>query len=476
MSEQGIIEDQLSIIYDKWEKDFADKFKKYEGSPIDIFHIEDTYPRMELLEGVSEKDAKKYIDYIEKNYKELRENKKYLKDKEKYKRLKSFIQSEDFVNYLESAFFTDKLKKESVEDISDEEIEKLFTNLVIGSSVITNEHRKYILGALSKFYTTAEKYSNSKNPNIRGMSKEILKEISVLFTLPKSIYSIRKSFNNYKILKNFVKHMDENEKIKLKQKTAKSKRHSKIKESDTFNNNPYKRITSVELEMVGGNTYSLINKNKKQNNIELDESLGNYGTEYQISMHNGDSLFNELDKGYKELRESGYTINLDTGLHFHYNTSDFKKDDYKRLVDIIAKVEDHIFNLVDESRRNNNYVIPVKGVIEVLSQKKEDPIDKFMKVYGINHYSATNLESINTTMPHVEFRYAGAVDNSEIAKAYSLMYNSLLESAKKKKNLPKKMSTIDFIKWLNIPKKYEEVLINRYKELEEDKMLYITVD
>lgn len=111
-----------------------------------------------------------------------------------------------------------------------------------------------------------------------------------------------------------------------------------------------KRLVGVEIEAEDGNKNLDL---PKEIGIAEDGSLTN-GIELKIPASNGKSLANFVKSATKELKNCGWTISENCGLHVHLEfPADNKK--IKRLFVSWLACQDVFYSLIPAERRENNY-------------------------------------------------------------------------------------------------------------------------
>jgi hypothetical protein len=162
-------------------------------------------------------------------------------------------------------------------------------------------------------------------------------------------------------------------------------------------NNPSPRYLSPEIEI-----YKLVSRGRNGlgkkiskvvydwgGRIVHDGSLGSQGFEINPAPAGGDLFLLQMKEIFSALEEAEAYVNEKCGMHVHINARDFTAYDIRRLVKYYAIVEDVLFGMVDEDRRENDYCRPcaenyMKWINKPVTSSREIRTNLMKAVYNHN--------------------------------------------------------------------------------------------
>lgn len=164
--------------------------------------------------------------------------------------------------------------------------------------------------------------------------------------------------------------------------------------------NPSKRFIAAEIEVAGvkgpGRFVTKAVKNWAAS-IVYDGSIfpgqGPSQQSFEIctSPANGEKYISQIIEICKGLKDADAFLNNNCGLHVHVDARDFTPDDVRRLVKIYSKIENVLFSMVPDSRKESKFCKPCGqkyewGIWEEKISNKEIETDRLIEktVYGTN--------------------------------------------------------------------------------------------
>ncbi|MDE2425641.1 MAG: amidoligase family protein [Elusimicrobia bacterium] len=207
-------------------------------------------------------------------------------------------------------------------------------------------------------------------------------------------------------------------------------------ESKSFEKNPFKRFTAVEIEVASSNPrywkeIEEVHANWKAA-IKSDGSLPDTGYEINTSPANGDLFRKEIREICSVLKMAKAVADLSCGLHVHVDASDFKKSPAKmiNLALLFSNVEKALYDIVDRRRKTNHYCQSVSEYLNTF----ESTVQRNIKAgYGVdncltNKYSTLNMSSLRYHGTF-EFRMHHGTVNFKSIYNWALLCTSIVELA-----------------------------------------------
>ena len=174
-----------------------------------------------------------------------------------------------------------------------------------------------------------------------------------------------------------------------------------------------------------------------------DGSLGNEGREYVSPILHGDDGFEEIEKFTARLKEWGYVLRRNCGLHVHIDGRDLGCEEIKLLLKIVRYFEPVIYAMLPNSRRDGTYSVPLEKFPKSrfrISAKDEDALKRLWygnkernvnlkskyhhsRYYGLNIHSWFFRRSL-------EFRYHSGTLNPLKITNFITICQSLVDQAK----------------------------------------------
>ena len=211
-----------------------------------------------------------------------------------------------------------------------------------------------------------------------------------------------------------------------------------------------KRKFGVEIEALledGGSSHlpdDELESWKKQH----DGSLGDGGREYASPILQGDQGFLAIERFAEKLRQWGYFIRRECGLHVHIDGRDLDFEDIRKLLKLVLNFEVVIYAMLPESRFTGSYSVPLarfpKSRIRKSVKNEED-----LKVlwYG-NERNRVNLKSKFHSSRYygvnihswffrrsVEFRYHSGTLDPEKILTFIQICQAIVDKAKEEKSI-----------------------------------------
>ena len=124
-----------------------------------------------------------------------------------------------------------------------------------------------------------------------------------------------------------------------------------------FKRNPLKRTIGVEIEVNGAKKYDAVRAMVKAEDVAVvyDGSLSRRGYEINTRPANGDSFLAHIAAICAAIKKDSGFADDHCGLHVHVDASDMKWLDLRRLIYLYAWLEEGLFALLNQSRRNGQY-------------------------------------------------------------------------------------------------------------------------
>jgi hypothetical protein len=143
--------------------------------------------------------------------------------------------------------------------------------------------------------------------------------------------------------------------------------------------NKSKRYAAVEIEVANVDSFAATDSAcRKWNCTVVDDGSLNGKNSFEIntSPAAGDTFVRQITEICDALAQDGATVNQSCGLHVHVDARDFGHYEVRRLLRIYAYVEDELFDVVAQSRRDNQYCMPcgrayTRGVLAYKPAKKQ---------------------------------------------------------------------------------------------------------
>lgn len=155
------------------------------------------------------------------------------------------------------------------------------------------------------------------------------------------------------------------------------------------------------------------------NKCEEDPSLRNSGTEIisnPLSLHDSLSFFKITYNGAVEFVDREQAHSHRTSTHVHVNVLDLDINDVRNLLINYYLLEAGFFSLVDESRQNNIYCVPLSAT-NILSKMAAMSIGDMVAGDNWHKYTAFNMLPLRT-QGTVEFRHLQGTSDVEVYKRW----------------------------------------------------------
>jgi hypothetical protein len=223
-----------------------------------------------------------------------------------------------------------------------------------------------------------------------------------------------------------------------------------------FKRNGSRRYIACELEVAridSDNNVSDVIRRWKGGIVE-DGSLSDGGFEICTAPAQGDVFCEQIEEVCRALNDGHASVDTSCGYHVHVDARDFGYWDIRRLILLYAKIEDALFSLVPNSRRESNYCVPcgqkyVAGLENVPKTKTTilDNVYRHLKdfkgkekgdrlkeyrgdKYNTARYHALNLHSW-LYRGTIECRLAAGTIKSEKVIQWALLWAGILDYAYK---------------------------------------------
>ena len=201
--------------------------------------------------------------------------------------------------------------------------------------------------------------------------------------------------------------------------------HYVITDSDTFRENPFKRLASTEIETILGGETSFNDVEDgmpSQWILDNDGSISGNGAEFYLrGPQNGDKLYKSIDDLCESLRNWDCSINRSCGLHVHIDARDLFYKELKGMLLVGKKAEKFIYSMLPPSRETSNWCkrlpMSVESILRINSDS--DFIDlwydsceasRSMDKYNEARYHGMNMHA-RVYLGSVEFRYHSGTNN-----------------------------------------------------------------
>lgn len=234
--------------------------------------------------------------------------------------------------------------------------------------------------------------------------------------------------------------------------------------------NPFERLVGIELETIGGDSFSTLELPKSiQTKVRsaYDGSLytsNNYGEEDDDDFDNDnyhqdddrrnrgagrefitvpigrDSLFKTVDDLCRFLRQKNCLVNKSCGLHLHFDMREETIETSRKTFLIFSLFEQTLFDMLPPSRRNSRYCLPLKKDYKEFFSSGFDEYwygssnHNNLRSYKREKYNNTRYSSINyhSLFYHstLENRQHSGTINSRKIKNWILINQILIDYAK----------------------------------------------
>lgn len=131
--------------------------------------------------------------------------------------------------------------------------------------------------------------------------------------------------------------------------------------SETFQRCPSGRKYGIEIEALleEGKDHLPSDQNQCWRQVH-DGSLGENGREFVSPIFHGDQGFNEIEKFCEVLKQWGYFVKRQCGLHVHIDGRDLICEDVKMLLKITRYFEPVLYAMLPPSRYEGTYSVPLE--------------------------------------------------------------------------------------------------------------------
>ena len=200
-------------------------------------------------------------------------------------------------------------------------------------------------------------------------------------------------------------------------------------ESKSFKENKSKRFVGVEIETEGegdGEANEVIKQCGEYVETKGDGSLSDEGVEFVTNPTNGDLLFDNIRKLCKAIKRDGYYIENNCGVHIHFDARDMTEAELRNIYLFYGNFEEIFFQMVPNSRRNNNYAKSIRSKYDLACEKKfknhilnmsnNENLEKYTpSTYDSSRYDWLNMTSALSKRKSIEVRlHSGTLDHKKI--------------------------------------------------------------
>ena len=145
----------------------------------------------------------------------------------------------------------------------------------------------------------------------------------------------------------------------------------------------------VEIEAEGGDYHDVYNDLADEGfGVQEDGSLSSNGIEIQVPASNGRHTEKLVQKACESLDDRGFDVSKRCGLHIHIEYPSHTRT-IKRLMLMIYACEPIFYAINPQSRKDNNYCLPLNGAFSVHEIMRTKPQDIDNLFYSKKYSSLT---------------------------------------------------------------------------------------
>ena len=213
-----------------------------------------------------------------------------------------------------------------------------------------------------------------------------------------------------------------------------------IKESETYDKNPFKRLASLEVETILGSDWGDVRDGCPPDwMMTTDGSLPEDGAEFLLKApQNGDMLYESIDSLALHLRMNSCYPNTSCGLHVHIDARDLQWEELKGVLLVGKKVEKYLYKMIPASRMDSTWCRPLPMSVE--SILRIDSNESFIDTWYDSCSNSPSLDKYNSSRYHgmnmhariylgsIEFRYHSGTNNPRKMKNWLYLCQAIVET------------------------------------------------
>lgn len=169
--------------------------------------------------------------------------------------------------------------------------------------------------------------------------------------------------------------------------------------SKTFKECRDKRFYGVEIEAEEGDRQKLYSFVRGSGwGLTDDGSLGSTGVEVISPKMNGDEGFKQIRNMCSYLEKAGFEPTIKAGVHVHFDFTNNKEEDVKKVVAGYYQYDDFFMRMLPESRRYNHYCEKLRSkfiILPVYLYGALDGVYKGNELEKNDKYSSIRYASLN---------------------------------------------------------------------------------